>query len=146
MMMAIGCIQARTCNNNKCPTGVATQDPHLVAGLDVEDKAERAMRFHRQTVHSFMELLAACGFKHPSELRPWNVQQRTNTHEIRHYGELYEYLNQGDLIRGTASDYLMHLWNHADPDSFNPVGPLGSVMPAPPASSYRREPMPRGAE
>ncbi|MEH6571186.1 MAG: FMN-binding glutamate synthase family protein, partial [Halioglobus sp.] len=27
MMMALGCIQSRHCNTNKCPTGIATQDP-----------------------------------------------------------------------------------------------------------------------
>src|SRR5690606_2649817 len=35
MMMAIGCIQALQCNTNKCPTGVATQDPALTIGLVV---------------------------------------------------------------------------------------------------------------
>jgi glutamate synthase domain-containing protein 2 len=27
MMMALGCIQARSCNTGHCPTGIATQDP-----------------------------------------------------------------------------------------------------------------------
>ena len=35
MMFALGCIQALRCNSNHCPTGVATQDPNLVKGLDV---------------------------------------------------------------------------------------------------------------
>ena len=38
MMMAIGCIQALLCNTNRCPTGIATQDPALTIGLDVTDK------------------------------------------------------------------------------------------------------------
>jgi glutamate synthase domain-containing protein 2 len=137
MMMAIGCIQARRCNNNKCPTGVATQDPDLVGGIDVDDKAERVTRFHRQTVHSFMELLAACGFTHPSELRPWNLQQRVGTHEIRHFGELFEFLTPGALLRGEASEYMIHMWNHADANSFNPPGNTGSVMPAPPSAHFK---------
>ena len=33
-MLAIGCIQAQRCHTDKCPTGVATQDPWLVHGLD----------------------------------------------------------------------------------------------------------------
>jgi glutamate synthase domain-containing protein 2 len=134
MMMAIGCIQARRCNNNKCPTGVATQDPRLVEGLDVADKAERVRRFQHQTVHSFMELLAACGFSHPSELRPWNLQQRLGPHEIKHFGELYDFLTPGALLAGTASEYLMHLWRNADADTFNPKEAVGSVMPPPPKS------------
>src|SRR5690606_1455376 len=27
MMIALGCVQSKTCNTNLCPTGVATQDP-----------------------------------------------------------------------------------------------------------------------
>lgn len=134
MMMAIGCIQARRCNNNKCPTGIATQNPALVAGLDVDDKAERTRRYHAQTVHSFMELLAACGFEHPDELRPWNLQRRISPTEIRHYGELYEFLTPGALLDGRASPQMLHLWNHASADTFNPAGAgaEGSVMPRPP--------------
>ena len=26
-MMAVGCVQAQTCHTNRCPVGVATQDP-----------------------------------------------------------------------------------------------------------------------
>lgn len=60
-MFAIGCIQALRCNTNHCPTGVATQDPSLVKGLAVKDKAKRVFHFHNNTVHAVMELLAACG-------------------------------------------------------------------------------------
>src|SRR5262249_50527223 len=50
MMLALGCIQARQCNSNHCPVGVATQDPKLVVGLDPTDKATRVFRFQRETV------------------------------------------------------------------------------------------------
>ena len=60
-MFAIGCIQALRCNTNHCPTGVATQEPSLVKGLAVKDKAKRVFHFHNNTVHAVMELLAACG-------------------------------------------------------------------------------------
>jgi glutamate synthase domain-containing protein 2 len=33
-MLAIGCIQAQRCHTNHCPTGVATQHPWLVRGID----------------------------------------------------------------------------------------------------------------
>src|SRR5690606_38470870 len=41
MMFALGCIQALECHKNTCPTGVATQDKELIAGLNVENKTER---------------------------------------------------------------------------------------------------------
>src|SRR5204863_2817792 len=61
MMFALGCIQALRCNTNRCPTGVATQDPELVAGLVVEDKSVRVARYQKETVKSFMEVLGAAG-------------------------------------------------------------------------------------
>jgi glutamate synthase domain-containing protein 2 len=41
MMMAVGCIQAQMCHTNKCPVGVATQDPRRSRALDVADKSVR---------------------------------------------------------------------------------------------------------
>ncbi|MGC4128387.1 MAG: FMN-binding glutamate synthase family protein [Bergeyella sp.] len=60
-MFALGCIQALRCNNNKCPTGVATQDKMLIKGLDVADKSERVYYFHKNTLHTCNELIAAAG-------------------------------------------------------------------------------------
>ena len=46
-MLAIGCIQAQRCHTGRCPTGVATQNPWLVRGLDPEIKAARAANYVR---------------------------------------------------------------------------------------------------
>lgn len=137
MLLALGCIQARRCNNNKCPTGVATQDPGLIAGLVVDDKAPRVARFHRETVHSFLELLAACGFTNPSDLRPWNIQRRVSPTQVLHFGDIYEYIEPGCLLNGTAPEDLSHLWAYAHAHTFSPMGDKesSSVMPAPPSRS-----------
>lgn len=60
-MFALGCIQALQCNSNTCPTGVATQNKMLIKGLDVTDKAERVYHFHKNTLHTCNELIAAAG-------------------------------------------------------------------------------------
>ena len=60
-MFSLGCIQALRCNNNSCPTGVATQDKMLMKGLVVTDKAERVYHFHKNTLFAANELLAAAG-------------------------------------------------------------------------------------
>ena len=44
-MMSIGCIQAQKCHTDHCPTGVATQNPWLVRGLDPELKSVRAANY-----------------------------------------------------------------------------------------------------
>src|SRR5690606_17767158 len=56
-MFAIGCIQSRTCHTNRCPTGVATQDPLRQRALVVPDKAERVYHFHRNTLQALSEML-----------------------------------------------------------------------------------------
>lgn len=99
MMMALGCIQALKCNSNHCPVGVATQDRSLMAGLVVSDKKVRVANFHRETIESFAELLGAVGLSSPSELRPWHIMHRVSSTQTRHYGELYEYLQSGELLQ-----------------------------------------------
>lgn len=69
-MLSLGCIQALRCDTNKCPTGVATQDPALVKGLVVADKTPRVTSFHQSTVTAALELMAACGVRHPKDLTP----------------------------------------------------------------------------
>jgi glutamate synthase domain-containing protein 2 len=99
MMMAIGCIQALRCNSNVCPTGVATQDPRLVKGLNVNNKAQRTAAYHNETMHSVAEMLGAMGLESTTELRPWHRMRRTDSTEIKHYGEIYPILKSGDLLK-----------------------------------------------
>lgn len=67
-MFSLGCVQAQACHTGRCPTGIATQDTWRQRGLDVENKAQRVATFHRESVQSLAELLAASGHRHPSEL------------------------------------------------------------------------------
>jgi len=98
MMLALGCIQALRCNANVCPAGVATQDPQLEAGLVVANKRQRVASFHRTSVASFAELLGTMGLHSSRELRPWHLMRRVGPTELRHYGELYHYLQAGELL------------------------------------------------
>ncbi|MFL6116809.1 MAG: FMN-binding glutamate synthase family protein, partial [Catenulispora sp.] len=65
MMMAAGCIQARLCHTNRCPVGVATQDPTRARALDVAEKAERVRRFQQNTVAQAQQIIAAMGLTGP---------------------------------------------------------------------------------
>ncbi len=107
MMLALGCIQALKCNSNHCPVGVATQDKSLMAGLVPSDKRVRVANFHRETIESFSEMLGAIGLEDAAELRPWHVMHRISPTETRHYGELYDYLDDGALLDETdlPADY-----------------------------------------
>ena len=72
-MLSIGCIQSLLCNNNRCPVGITTHDPHLTAGLDIEDKSERAANYVRNLWKDHKEVLAALGKKQHSELNRDNL-------------------------------------------------------------------------
>lgn len=118
MMMALGCIQALRCNTNECPTGVATQNPALVVGLDVNDKTTRVANYHRETLKSVAEMVGAMGVGHTSELRPWHLMKRTGLSEIHHYGELYEFIEEGSLLGANVPESFARPLNAAKPDSF----------------------------
>lgn len=98
MMMALGCIQALRCNANICPAGVATQDPDLTAGLVVSSKRKRVLAYHEETVESVAHLLGAVGLERSEDLRPWHVMRRISAFETQHYGEIYNYLQPGELL------------------------------------------------
>ena len=123
MMFALGCIQAQRCNTNDCPTGVATQDPALVRGLVVADKAVRVRNFQHNTVHALVELLAASGMSSPAELRPWHILRRVSPTEVHHYGEMYEYLKEGALLGDVIPKSFARAWYAASADSFQSATP-----------------------
>lgn len=119
MMMAIGCIQALRCNSNNCPTGVATQDPQLVRGLDVEDKAKRTANYHDGTVKSVAEIIGAMGLNNTRELRPWHRMRRTDFTEIKHYGEIYDFLKPGALLQKKLPEGWKRAMNAASSETFS---------------------------
>ncbi len=121
MMLALGCIQAMECNQNTCPTGVATQDPELVSGLVVGDKKIRVANYHRETMKSFVELLAASGLGDPSIIDRNAVYRRINPNEIKTFAEVFPYIGRGSLLHEDSVperfDKAMAL---ADPSTFRP--------------------------
>jgi glutamate synthase (ferredoxin) len=65
-MLAIGCIQAQQCHTNHCPTGVATQHPWLVRGVDPTLKAARLANYILTLRKDVLALSRACGVPHPA--------------------------------------------------------------------------------
>lgn len=98
MMMAVGCIQALECNLNTCPTGVATQKEHLVKGLVVEDKKNRVANYHKESIKSFVELMAASGLQDPNQINRSHVYRRIVMNKNMRYDEIYPYMIEGCLL------------------------------------------------
>ena len=89
MMFALGCIQSRHCNQDNCPTGIATQNPDRFEALDVADKSQRVANYHASTINNLMELIAACGIADLDELRPWHINRRISGNVINTYEEIF---------------------------------------------------------
>lgn len=122
MMMALGCIQALECNKNTCPTGVATQDPYFMKGLVVEDKTVRVANFHKNTVESFVELMAAAGISNPDQINRSHVYRRVFMNLVKTYEEIYQPIPEGSLLNGADApfDYEDYL-KRASAESFEVV-------------------------
>jgi glutamate synthase domain-containing protein 2 len=119
MMMSMGCIQARKCNSNDCPVGVATQNPTLTAGLVVSTKSQRVTRYHAETINAAMELIGAAGLTCPSDLRPWHIMRRVSALNTRHYGEIADYLEPGSLLQPDLPKTFERAWGAATASSFH---------------------------
>ena len=120
-MFAVGCIQSQHCHTDRCPTGVATQDPTRQRALVVPDKAQRVANFHHATLRELAEMTAAAGLDHPQEFQPIHISRRIAPSEVMTFAELYPGLNRGELLAGTASPRWSQPWAMADAHSFRAV-------------------------
>ena len=118
MMMSMGCIQARKCNSNECPVGIATQKPSLTAGLVVSEKSKRVARYHAETVDAALDLMGAAGIERPEDLHPWHIMRRVSQLETRHYGEILDFLSPGDLLGDEIPESFARAWEASTPHSF----------------------------
>ncbi|ALN80373.1 FMN-binding glutamate synthase family protein [Lysobacter antibioticus] len=118
-MFALGCIQAQSCHTDRCPTGIATQDPSRWRKLDVPDKATRVFHFHDNTLKALRDLLCAAGLSHPAEIGPEHILRRVSPTEVRSLGALYNFLAPGDLLGKIPTHAVFQsFWANARSDSF----------------------------
>lgn len=118
MMMALGCIQALECNRNTCPTGVATQERGLVQGLVVEDKKVRVANFHKNTIESFVELLAASGMSDSSKLNRHQITRRVLMNQILTLEEIYPSIAVGAMLGNDIPERYKMSYASASADKF----------------------------
>ena len=118
-MFAVGCIQAGICGTDRCPTGVATQDPRRQRAIDVPDKSERVANFHRNTMHALRELVQATGLLHPSEFKPEHILRRLSRDEAKPISQILTFLEHEDLLKGNFRHPVFEkYWNRVSGDSF----------------------------
>ena len=127
-MFALGCIQSLSCHTDRCPTGVATQNPDRWKNLDVPDKSTRVAGFHDNTLKALRDLLCAAGLTHPGQLGPEHILRRVSPTEIRSLRELYPTLAPGELLDGVPKHSVFRdYWQVARSDSFDAPNAVHSL-------------------
>jgi methylamine---glutamate N-methyltransferase subunit C len=88
-MQAIGCLGMRACQSNDCSVGIATQQDHLRARLEIDKSAQQLANFFNASVELMQVMARACGHDHLSkfckdDLTTW----KKDMHELTgiHYG------------------------------------------------------------
>ncbi|MCZ2223341.1 MAG: FMN-binding glutamate synthase family protein [Chitinophagales bacterium] len=114
MMMAIGCIQALLCNTNRCPTGIATQDPRLTVGLDVADKKVRMANYHKGTIKNFVELLGASGLDDIKNITRSHIYRRVSLNQMQTYEEIFPSIEVGSMLDGKIPEKYKWDFEHSD--------------------------------
>ncbi|MGD8558600.1 MAG: glutamate synthase-related protein [Gammaproteobacteria bacterium] len=76
-MQAIGCVAARICNTNNCPSGIATQKEELRQRLNVDQSAAQLKNFFEASVELMAVMARACGHDalnqfNKADLATWN--------------------------------------------------------------------------
>ncbi|UZE96501.1 FMN-binding glutamate synthase family protein [Alkalimarinus alittae] len=119
MMMALGCIQSRTCNSNNCPTGIATQDPARTKAIDVSQKSDRVKNFQHNTLKNFFELVGSMGLDDPAKLKPHMVKRRTPNGLLMPVGTLIIPLKPNALLSDEhAGKPWQEWWERSRSDQF----------------------------
>jgi len=111
MMFSLGCIQAGKCNTNRCPSGVATQDPDLFYGLDVDSKSVRVATFQRKTVEYALDIVGAMGLDKPADIKAADLYKRISIDKTMSFAELYPTPEKGSLLQGKGPRILQSYWD-----------------------------------
>lgn len=90
-MLSIGCIQSQKCHTDKCPTGIATQNPRLARGIDPTSKSTRAAVYLRTLRRELMKISGAVGVAHPALITANDIEIMNGDYDARTLAGVYGY-------------------------------------------------------
>ncbi len=120
-MFALGCIQSLQCHTNRCPTGVATQDPSRQRALDPLSKAERVQLFHANTLKAVKEMVQAAGLEHPNDITGAHIVRRVSFNKVQLLSRLLMQVHPEDLLKSdlqTLPAVFRYYWPVAQAETF----------------------------
>ncbi|HBO95422.1 MAG TPA: FMN-binding glutamate synthase family protein [Gammaproteobacteria bacterium] len=120
MMLALGCIQSQSCNTNKCPTGIATQNPRRGRALDVERRHTRVANFQKRTLDSAFDMIGAMGIDDPDKLFPHLIWRRNADETSQHFDDVYPDIKNNSLLGDNIPESYAHDWRIASAQTFAP--------------------------
>ncbi|KAA0131568.1 FMN-binding glutamate synthase family protein [Gimesia chilikensis] len=118
MMFALGCIQARICETNCCPTGITTQDPTRTRGLLPEVKQYRVRNYQHSTVMEFNQMIASLGLSSPDQLSPELLLRRVNSTTVKSYAEIFYQAEENELLTAPPAEFWQRDWEQASSEHF----------------------------
>lgn len=117
MMFALGCIQSLHCNNDKCPTGISTQNPKRSNALDVPEKAHRVSNYQSSLVFHFRKMMAAAGLNQVEQITPHDIFRRISETEVKSLAEIQPVMAKGALLsEDTLPEDWRYYWHAATPE------------------------------
>ena len=87
-IQAIGCVAARMCHTNNCPSGIATQKEELRQRLSIATSAQQLTTFFQASTELMQVMARACGHAHLNQFNKYDLS--TWNHDMaRLSGVLY---------------------------------------------------------
>ncbi len=103
-MISIGCIQAQKCHTGHCPTGIATQNKWLEAGINIKDKANRFANYIQVFRQELIALSHTAGYQHPAQFTTDDIELSKGMGNFQTLGETLGYKKKS-LPFTKMSDY-----------------------------------------
>jgi glutamate synthase domain-containing protein 2 len=108
-MLSIGCIQAQKCHTDRCPTGVATQDPWLSHGLDPALKSVRLANYVKTLRRDLLKVAESVGVAHPSLIDADDIEVLNGDHTAVPLRKVYGYQPEWGQVSPDQRDAIVSL-------------------------------------
>ena len=117
-MFSVGCIQARRCHTDTCPTGVATQNARRGAAVDVMAKSLHVRNYHDATIKSFLDIVGTMGLSDPHDLALSHIQHRPEHGHAETFATIEPEVASGDFLAGRLPEVYSVDWAAARAEAF----------------------------